>query len=310
MEDNNRPENSKIDQAYAEYAKNHYEKGAEADFHTLLGVILGSFLMAANFALLLKPSGLITAGFSGVALLVQNIAERYFNISIPFFVISLPLNLIPASAAFRYIGKRFTLFSILSIVIVAVFTDLLPVFPLVQDTVLVSVFGGLLQGFAISLILRSGASSGGTDFISIYYSIKKGVSCFNIIFAINAVMVMVQATLFGIEIALYTIVYQFVTTQMINLMYNRYSKKSIFIITEHPQEVADAVMTVSHHGTTIFDHVTGAYTGTEKHMVYSVVSASELNQVVKVVKGTDPAAFMNIVKSESVLGRFFQRPFR
>ncbi|MCR5761271.1 MAG: YitT family protein [Sphaerochaetaceae bacterium] len=310
MSEKTRPSNEKIDKAYADFAKDHYERGSESDFHTLLGVVLGSVMMAANFALLLKPAGLITAGFSGIALLVQNIAQTYFNVNIPFFVVSLPLNLIPASVAFKYIGKRFTLFSILSIVLVAILTDLLPVIKIVDDIVLVSVFSGLLQGFGISLILRSGASSGGTDFISIYFSIKKGVSGFNMIFAINAVMVLVQAALFGLEIALYTIIYQFVTTQMINMMYNRYSKKTLFIVTNFPQQVADAVMTVSHHGTTIFNEITGAYTGEKRYLVYSVVGASELNQVIKVVKGTDSSAFVNIVKSESVLGRFFQRPFR
>ncbi|MCR4676570.1 MAG: YitT family protein [Sphaerochaetaceae bacterium] len=304
------PSNKKIDEAYAEFARKNYEQGVKADASSIVGVIVGSAMLAATYSLLLKPNNMITAGFSGLALLVQNLMNRYAGIDIPFFLISIPLNLFPAAISFKYIGKRFTLLSVISIILVSILTDMIPPVPIVSDMVLVSVFGGILLGAGISLLLKSGASSGGTDFISIYFSIKKGISGFNMIFVANAVMIMIQALLIGLEPALYTIIYQFVSTQVINLFYNRYSKKTLFIITNNPREVAESVMSVSHHGSTIFNEVEGAYTGETKHLVYSVVSASELNQVVKIVKGTDPSAFVNIVKSESVLGRFFQRPFR
>ena len=133
-------------------------------------VFVASFLYAWNLRCFAKTAGLFPGGFSGVSLLLQQIGLYFLHVSIPFSVFNIALNLFPAYIAWKYIGKRFTLYSILVIVLTSIFTDLLPAYVFTKDVLLISVFGGLINGFAISLCLNVGTTTGGTDFISIFLS--------------------------------------------------------------------------------------------------------------------------------------------
>lgn len=305
----NVPVNEKIDNAYKDYAKQHYEKSIKQDFTTILSVIVGSALIAANISIMLEPGNLISAGFSGVVMLIQKIALKLFNISLPFSPLSLLLNVFPAILCYKSVGKKFTIYSFLSVIITALLIDVFPHYVVTTDRLLISVFGGIINGFGCALILRSGASSGGADFISIFYSVKKGINTFNATLAANCVLILIFGIMFGMDNAMYTIIFQYVSTQVINFLYTRFSKKTLFIVTQYPREVADIVMSTTHHSCTIFNSVEGGYSGEEKHVVYTIVAASDLVLVKKVVKGTDPDAFINTLSSEGVTGVFFNRPF-
>lgn len=303
------PVNEKIDQAYKEYAQKHYDKNIKQDITTFLSVIVGSALIAANIAMILEPGNLISAGFSGVVMLIQKVSLKWFNVSLPFTPLSFILNIFPAILCYKSVGKKFTIYSFLSVIITAVLIDIIPHYVITTDRLLISVFGGIINGFGCALILRSGASSGGADFISIFYSVKKGINTFNATLAANCVLILAFGLMFGMDNAMYTIIFQYVSTQVINLLYTRFSKKTVFIVTKLPHEVADVIMSSTHHSCTIFNSVQGSYSGEERHVVYTIVTAADLPLVKKLVKGTDPKSFINIVNSESVSGMFFNRPF-
>ena len=129
--------------------------------------LIGSLIMAINIKSFVHTGGLYPGGFNGVTLLIQTSFDRFLGIHLPFSPISLALNAIPAIFSFRTIGKRFTINTALIIVATSVFTDIVPAMPITQDILLISVFGGLINGAAISLCLIGGTSTGGTDFISI-----------------------------------------------------------------------------------------------------------------------------------------------
>lgn len=97
----------------------------------------------------------------------------FFNISIPFTIFNVALNIFPAYIAYRYIGKKFTIYSIVVIILSSVLVDVLPPYIFTEDILLISVFGGIINGFAISLCLNVGTTTGGTDFISIYFLMLK-----------------------------------------------------------------------------------------------------------------------------------------
>lgn len=97
----------------------------------------------------------------------------FFHISIPFTIFNVALNIFPAYIAYRYIGKKFTIYSIVVIILSSVLVDVLPPYIFTEDILLISVFGGIINGFAISLCLNVGTTTGGTDFISIYFLILK-----------------------------------------------------------------------------------------------------------------------------------------
>lgn len=303
-----RPVNEKIDKAYQEYAKQHFNTGIKQDFATMLGVIAGSALMAFNIAVMLKNGDMISAGFTGIIMIIQRIVLNSFNISIPFTPLTILFNLFPAILCFRFVGKKFTLFSCISLVLVSLMADFCPEIFFTDDRLLIAVFGGILNGVGGALILRSGASAGGTDFVAMYYSVRKGINTFNYVLAFNTVLILSAGVLYGMESSLYTIIYQFVTTQVINFLYRRFVKKTLFIVTKHPHEVADAIMSSTHHACTIFNSVEGSYSGEQKHVVYTIIGANETSVTRKIIKGTDPNAFINTLNSDEVSGPFFSRP--
>ena len=164
---------------------------------------------------------LIPGGFTGLSLLLQRTAETFFGISLPYSVINIALNAIPAIIGFRMIGKKFTSYTVLMIVLNSFLVDLIPVTPITYDPLLVSVFGGILNGTAISIALFGKASSGGTDFIAVYLSSRLHKPSWNFVFGINVVILTTAGFLFGFEAAMYSIIFQFVSTQTINTLQKR-----------------------------------------------------------------------------------------
>lgn len=144
-------------------------------------VFFASLLYAWNLRCFAKTAGLFPGGFSGLSLLLQQIGLDFIHVSIPFSVFNIGLNLVPTYIAYKFIGKKFTLYSIIVIVLTSIFTDMLPAYVFTKDVLLISVFGGLINGFAISLCLNVGTTTGGTDFISIFLSQQKGIDAWNYI---------------------------------------------------------------------------------------------------------------------------------
>lgn len=279
----------------------------KSDIQRLLLVLLGAFVMALNIRIFVRAGDMFPGGFNGLTLLIQRTASQYLHIELPFSLINLLLNAVPAVISFLYIGKKFTLYSGLMIVVSSILTDLLPGFEITSDPLLISIFGGIINGCAISLCLFANATSGGTDFIAIFFSERKGIDTWNYIFLGNVAMLIVAGLLFGWDKSLYSIIFQFASTQILHMLYKRYQKQTLLIITDHPQEVYQTIRDNTHHDATQFEGV-GCYEGQEKYMLYSVVSADEAKRTIDGIRKVDPAAFINCLKTEQITGRFYNRP--
>ena len=270
-------------------------------------VSLASFVMALNINTFVHTGGLLPGGASGLTLLIQEAADKFFQFHLPYTVINLIINAIPVYIGFRFIGKKFTMLSCWCIVLTSVLADLIPPIVVTRDILLISVFGGLINGAAISVCLINDGTSGGTDFIAIYLSEKRGVDSFNIILMVNGVILITAGFLFGWDKALYSIIFQYTSTGAVRMLYRKYQKATFFVVTNKPREVCEAITKVSNHGATILEGE-GSYEHCERNVVYSVVSGAESGRVANVIKEADPAAFVNILKTERVYGRFYQRP--
>ena len=280
---------------------------AKKDVKRIIVICLAAVIMAVNIKTFVRTGGLYPGGANGLTILIQRIALLYLDVELPYTVVNLLLNAVPVYIGFRFIGKKFTLFSCLMIVLTSTLTDLLPEIAITYDTLLISIFGGLINGFAISLCLRMGATTGGTDFISIFLSDRRGVDSFNLILGFNAVIIAVAGVLFGWDKALYSIIFQFASTQTLHMLYRKYQQQTLFIVTNTPLEVCEAINAVSNHSATILDGL-GAHDRQERNVVYSVVSGADSKQVIAAVKKTDPSAFVNAIRTEQLYGRFYQRP--
>jgi uncharacterized membrane-anchored protein YitT (DUF2179 family) len=277
------------------------------DGKRIIVICLAALIMAANIKTFVRTGGLYPGGATGLTILVQRIGAMWFHVEIPYTLVNLLLNAIPIYIGFRFIGRKFTLYSCLMIVLTGVLTDMLPAYVITYDTLLISIFGGMINGFVISLCLMMNATSGGTDFIAIFLSEKKGIDSWNIIFGLNVIILSAAGLLFGWDKALYSIIFQFASTQVLHFLYTRYQKETLLIVTNKADDVCAAINTVSRHGATIL-HGEGSYEHKERTLVYSVVSKSESKHVILAVKKADNAAFINSMKTETLTGRFYQKP--
>lgn len=277
------------------------------DFKIILAVCVASVLMALNINTFVQTGGLYPGGATGLTILIQRLSEKFLNIHLSFAVVNFLLNMIPIYIGFRYIGKRFTLYSCLMIVLTGILTDIIPSYIITYDILLISIFGGIINGFAISLCLRMDTTSGGTDFIAIYLSRKKGIDSWNIILYFNVVLLLVAGFSFGWDKALYSIFFQYTTTQVLHILYTRYQKKTLFIVTDNPKEVCDVIYATSRHGATILKGE-GSFHLNERSLVYSVVSSDESKKVVNAIRKVDPHSFINTVNTQELAGLFYQRP--
>jgi uncharacterized membrane-anchored protein YitT (DUF2179 family) len=267
--------------------------------------------MAFNINTFVHAGGLLPGGFTGLTLLFQEIALRYAGVRLPFSIVNYALNAVPAVFCFLYIGKRFTLYSCLMILVSGFLTDWMPSmfidFLQLHDTLLSAVFGGLLNGFAISLCLYADATSGGTDFIAIYISEKYRKDAWNYIFLGNCAILAVAGYLFTLDRALYSIIFQFCTTMALSKLYRGYQQRTLLIITAMPEEIGTLIREKTHHSATSFQG-TGSFEKSGRTMLYSVVSANEVDILVREIKKADAGAFVNVIRTEQLNGNFYLRP--
>lgn len=207
------------------------------DGKRIVVICIAAVIMAVNIKSFVRTGGLYPGGATGLTILIQRAAELFFDIAIPYTVVNLLLNAVPVYIGFRFIGKKFTLYSCLMIVLTSVLTDVIPGYVITYDTLLISVFGGMISGLAISLCLMVEATSGGTDFIAIFLSEKKGVDSFNIVLGLNIIILSLAGVLFGWDKALYSIIFQYASTQVLHVMYKKYQQETLFIVTDRKSVV-------------------------------------------------------------------------
>lgn len=277
------------------------------DGKRVIVIVIASLLMAGNIKTFVRTGGLYPGGATGLTILIQRAAELFFHVEIPYTLVNVLLNAVPVYIGFRFIGKKFTLYSCLMILLTGIFTDLFPGTVITYDTLLISVFGGIINGCAISICLLVGATTGGTDFIAIFMSERKGMDSWNLVLALNVLILGAAGILFGWDKALYSIIFQFVSTQTLHLLYRKYQQQTLFVVTNRPKEVCDVISDTSNHGATVLEGE-GSYAHCERNLVYSVVSRAESKRVIQAIRQVDPAAFINAIRTEQLFGRFYHKP--
>ena len=274
---------------------------------TTVVIIFSALLSAITINVFVYSGGFFPGGFSGISVLINRSMIQYFGVDIPYGLLYVLMNIFPTILVYKYVGKRFTTFSILQYGLVSLFTLILPVVKLDYDIILITIFGGIFSGISVVLSLMQNASGGGTDFIAIYASNRYRKPIFNYILYGNMVILSVAGLLFGWEKALYSIIYQYVSTQVIESRYQRYKYSTLHMITNHPEEVSQTIFKNTRHGITKLK-AEGMYSKSEKTMLYMVVNAFEVNDVVSAAKEADPKIFITISKADKIVGNYYLKP--
>jgi uncharacterized membrane-anchored protein YitT (DUF2179 family) len=129
----------------------------------------------------------------------------------------------------------------------------------------------------------------------------------NMILGINIVILGSAGLLFGWDKALYSIIFQYASTQVLHTLYTRYQKETLFIVTNKPEEICVIISDLTQHGATLIEGE-GSYEHCERNVVYSVVSREEYKKVLREIKKADPQAFVNTLRTEEISGQFYRRP--
>ena len=276
-------------------------------FKYLPWILVSAVLQSISLSSFSVPGNFYSSGVTGFSRLLSDILLDKFNIDITYTIFLVLVNLVLAVIVYKYIGKLFTVLSLLQTIVVSILAVVLKPLIKLDDLVLLSVFGGIVNGFGVGLALTHNASTGGMDFLSIYLSNKYKKSMWNLIFGFNCLLILTAGIIYGPERALYSIIYQFCSTQVVKQMHNRYTSLTITIITEHPDEVTSEIFNTIRHGITEIDAI-GAYKHTNTKMLYTVINGYQAEDVVNAVQKADPKAFISVQDTKYVYGNYYQKP--
>lgn len=268
------------------------------------GVSAGVLLTALGLDMFLIPNKIAAGGVSGIATIL------YYLINVPVGLAMLSLNVPLFAAGIYRLGLRFGFRSLFGTVALSVAVDTLaPFLPVpTQDILLASLFGGVLVGLGLGLVFRYNGTTGGTDLAAAVLRTYTGANIGQLLFLVDATVVVAAGIVFkSAELAMYALITIFVTAWMIDLVQEGFSyTKAFLIISDQPSEIVSAIVRGLNRGATAWQ-AWGAYTGTEKEIVLSVVNRSEVTRLKEIVYEADPRAFVILADVHEVLGEGFKQ---
>ncbi len=279
---------------------------------------IGALLMAFAVGNVLEPMQLVTGGVSGIAIMVKQYTERlfshnewfvggYFSEGIPLWLTTIVVNIPLFIAAYKRKGSNFVGNSLWGTVCLTVFLGVLPQFKILpKDTVLCSLFGGLIEGVGIGLVLLSKGSTGGSDlFATLLHDVFPHHSIPRIMGMIDGVVVAAGFFVFGMEKGLYALITIFIISFTSDLVIGGLGRSHIaFIISDYSKQIAGAVMREMNRGITGID-VKGLYRDRNRTMLMCVTSKKQLVAIKEIVAKYDPQAFVIITNAKETLGEGF-----
>jgi uncharacterized membrane-anchored protein YitT (DUF2179 family) len=264
----------------------------------LVLIAVGSMLCAVGINGILIPQQFLSGGVTGVA-----IAIRYLVPSLPIAMLYFILNIPIYALGWMYVGRRFFLYSIAGLLIFSGALTYSNILLPVHDKILSAILAGIIIGVGSGIILRSLGSAGGLDILSIIlmkrFSIRLGSS----VLAFNALVLGVGVVLFSLEMALYTLVYLYVNSSMINLVVTGLSqRKAVHIISPKWETITQEINEKIQRGVTIM-RGQGGHTSQEHRILYTVITFRELTRLKQLISAVDPNAFVVVTDTLEVMGQ-------
>lgn len=274
---------------------------------TLVCVIVAAFMQAFVIQVFIRPADLLSSGFTGVAILIEKISSTFFGFSFSTSLGMILLNVPVAILCYKSISPRFTFFSLLEVFLASFFLKIIHFPPFFEDVLLNIAFGGFAYGLLTVIALKGNASTGGTDFIALYVSNRRGKSIWEYVFLFNTTILLIFGYMFGWEHAGYSILFQFISTKTIDSFYHRYERVTLQITTSHAEAVMLAYIRQYKHGISCVDAI-GGFSHKKMNLLHTVVSSYEVQDIVDLIREIDPHVIINVVKTENFFGGFYQAP--
>lgn len=266
-------------------------------------LIIGAFIVAVALEMFLLPNKIIDGGVIGISMMAAYITKG--NLGLFILGINIPFILL----AYKTLGRKFVINTFFAISMLSIATNIVSKFGHVtEDLLLVTVFGGILLGLGVGLILRNNASLDGTEMVSLNLSKKlKIVSVGELLMGINLFIYAGAGFLFGWDRALYSILTYYVASKVIDTVIEGLDKaKSVRIVSEFSREIGDSIMKELDISVT-YMRATGGYSRQEKILTYCVVNKFDMPKLKEVVHNVDPRAFIVTEDVHEVEGVRFKK---
>ena len=275
-----------------------------------LRIIFGSLITAVGMAAFITPAKIASGGVSGISVILYH--SFGFEPGTTIFILSVPLFFV----GMRVFGTKYGFSSLLGTVLLSLFVSLFGVFfgfggfldytnPV--DILLSALFGGVLSGFGMGLVLKGGANTGGTDIAAQIISRFTPLSVGTSLFFVDGLVILAGGFVFGLESALFAIVSLYATSVTVNYVLmglgTRYAKTA-FIISDHHQAIIHRITEELGHGSTLLQGV-GSYTGNDRSVIMTVIPNRKVGTLTAIVRESDPKAFMIVQEAYEVLGEGF-----
>lgn len=273
-------------------------------------IIFGNTLYVLGLNLFITPIGLYSGGVYGICQLIRTWIYNFKDFGaidiagILYLIANIPLLIL----AFTTIGKNFGFKTIISVI----FTNILLTFvtiktPIITDPLTACIIGGIACGIGTGLVLRAGASGGGTEIVGMYALAKnKKISIGQINLLVNALVYIICGILFNLEIAIYSIIFSSIASIAMDKMHSQNIKINALIFTNNIDDITDAIRTKLIRGSTSWEGK-GDYTGNKKYIISTVISKYEEAELKSIIKKADPNAFVIINRNIDTIGNVEKR---
>jgi uncharacterized membrane-anchored protein YitT (DUF2179 family) len=268
----------------------------------LLLILIGSSLAVLAMKGFMIPNRFMDGGITGISILLHEI----FHINISFLVIV--LNILFIYLGYQRIGKTFAVQTSLAVVFLSIGLLFIDIDPITKDKLLIAIFGGILMGTGVGLIIRGGGVIDGAEVIAVFTGRKTGFSNSEIIMLINTLIFLIAALQFGIETAMYSIITYFTATRAINYVVDGIEEfTAMNIISSHEEEVKNLLVNEFGKGITVYKGNRGYLPGsfeirTDCEIIVTIVTRLEIKQIQEAVIALDPKAFLYVYSIKEASG--------
>jgi len=262
-----------------------------------LFLFIGSILAATGLQCFLIPNNIIDGGIVGISIMLSYLSN--YPLGMFIVVLNIPFLLL----GYQHIGKTFVLATLFSICSLSLWVTILhSALPLTQDLMLAAVFGGIVLGIGVGLIIRYGGSLDGTEIIAIILDKRTGFSVGEIVMFFNIFILSAAGLVFGWDKAMYSLIAYFIAFKMIDITIEGLDEtKAVIIISEKSALIAEKVMARLGRGVT-FLNGKGGYSGEERTVLYLVVTRLEIVKLKNIIDEIDETAFVTISEVHEVMG--------
>ena len=270
-------------------------------------ILIGTAVMALAIQCIYDRVGLVTGGFTGLTIVIRSLTKSVIEDCIPLWFTNIVLNIPVFLYSYIKFGRKFVGRTLFATLMLSVWLYIIPGVDLSgDDYLLAALFGGAFTGVGMGLVLRAGATTGGTDMVAaLIQSRMRHYSVVQIMQVMDAAIVIAGLYVFGLRSTLYAVVSIFVMTKVSDAFLEGFkNSKAALIITNHHGEVAQRLMDELDRGVTGMD-AKGMYTQNYKCVLYCVVSRKEIVRLKEIVNDVDPEAFVIVSDVREVLGEGF-----